>query len=54
MDLATDDHEEEVLFEPTAELAAVTCATYGCDPKLVLADNGFTHETICGRCGNSL
>lgn len=28
-----------------------TCAETGHKPTLVIADNGFTYESVCGRCG---
>lgn len=40
--------------EISAETAADFCLTHGCSPRRALADNGFTYEIICGRCGKLL
>lgn len=51
MELNTQDYDEELLFEPTLELAADMCMESGHMPRTTVADNGFTYETTCARCG---
>lgn len=54
MDLHPQDYEEELLFEPTTELAADMCLESGHMPTSTIADNGFTYEVTCARCGDPL
>ena len=40
----------EAITEPTKEIGIAMCKENGHKPMRVIADNGFTYETICGRC----
>lgn len=45
---------ETIVKVPTILEAREMCAHEGHIPRSILADNGFTYETICGRCGDAL
>lgn len=53
-DIEMDLGEEEILSEITAEMAQQTCDTLGHFPQRTIADNGFTYQTVCGRCGRKI
>lgn len=49
-----DSDEEEILFEDSLKMALEMCGEFGHNLTRVIADNGFTYDIICGRCGSDI
>lgn len=50
-----EDLQDDVeVTEPTEEMAKAMCDEHGHMPHRVVADNGFTYECVCIRCGKLL
>lgn len=50
-----EDLQDDVeVTEPTQEMTQAMCNEHGHIPHRVVADNGFTYECVCIRCGKPL